>query len=132
MRIKIQLSSKIIALIDTIRIKRLEENVMCTNGEAVMVAFDNLEDDEIDKLNYAKLVSEEEFLLEKFIRMTLKERDFVSTLNLTPETLAKLNRVQLLMKNQLTLNRVKKSYAIKQILLAYLLKSGGELEEYLV
>ena len=97
-----------------------------------MVAFDNLEDDEIDKLNYAKLVSEEEFLLEKFIRMTLKERDFVSTLNLTPETLAKLNRVQLLMKNQLTLNRVKKSYAIKQILLAYLLKSGGELEEYLV
>lgn len=133
MRIKIQLSQSAVTLIDQIKsLVLIEENDNITNGEAVERAFLGITDEELTKLDYAMLSAAEPELLSEYVPMKgFVDSDMVTTLNLSPETIVKINRAQNVIKQSMQLNRVKKSYAIKLIIIAYLLDKKGVLADYL-
>lgn len=133
MRIKIQLSQSAIALIDYIEsVVLIEENENITNGEAVERAFLGITDEELTKLDYRMLSAAEPELLREYVHMNgFVDSNIVTTLNLSPETIVRVNKSQNVIKQCMQLNRVKKSYAIKLIIIAYLLDKKGVLADYL-
>ena len=132
MRIKIQLSQSAIALIDYIKsLVLIEEKDNITNGEAVERAIVGITDEELTKLDYAMLSAAEPELLSEYVHMNgFVDSDMVTTLNLSPETIVRVNKSQNVIKQSMQLNRVKKSYAIKLIIIAYLLDKKGVLADY--
>lgn len=134
MRIKIQLSHSALMFIEWIKNKYLMDNgEILTNGQATALAFNSV-GSVLEQLDYMKLAEAENDLLKEFIDIDKKfiESEYITTLNLPPEAVVQLNRAQLIFKQQLSANRIKKSAVIKKILIAYLLKEKGELENYLI
>ena len=132
MRIKIQLSSAVVLLIDYVKALALKEQLILSNGEAVDRAFEALSDDELAALDFAALNAAEPTLLKAFVRSPLPDdTSYITTLNLSTESLLKLQQCQIAVKKQLSLRRVKKSFAIKLVLIAYLLRKKGALSDCL-